>query len=190
MKKKIKTLSDDQIIAILAKSNEWMGLVEETDYKISLSNLVKGKLSGQKAAPKLAAVDNQLEQILPKLVCVLLETFCDVNFKKALALFNSNSNCKVNYQTDELYEQFVKFIDKIMRHKWNGYKGYNVQIKQTGSDDLTAHIEVEVHGLDWEPIRRDETKEAVESYMQALSLFVSFVNPKNNNGMVYQIDST
>lgn len=57
MKKKIKSLSDEQIIAILAESNEWMGLVEENDNKINLKEMAKNKLSGQKASSKLAAVD-------------------------------------------------------------------------------------------------------------------------------------
>lgn len=51
-----------------------------------------------------------------------------------------------------------------------------------------AEVEATVHGLDWEPIRNEESKEAVESYMKALSLFISFQNPKNNTGLVYMLD--
>ena len=129
MKKKIKSMSDEQMIMILAESNEWKGLEEETDYKIGLKPITKSMLTGQKAAPKLVDVQSQLESFLPRLVAVLLETFSDINFVKTLALFNSNSNCKVTYSTQDMYPDFVSFIDRIMRHKQNGYRGYNVSYK-------------------------------------------------------------
>lgn len=107
-----------------------MGLVEENDFKINIRDMAKVKLSGQKASSKLAEVDAQLESIIPKLVCVMMETFCDYNFITALNIFNSNSNCKVTYSILDLYTTFVSFVDRVCRHKSNGYKGYSVSLRQ------------------------------------------------------------
>jgi preprotein translocase subunit Sec63 len=195
MKKKIKTLSDDQIITILSESSEWSGIMEESDNKIDLKPMVKTMLTGQKAGGKVAAIAAQLESILPKLTSVFIETLCDIDFMKALSVFNTSSNCKVTYQIEDMYSQFVSFIDRVMRHKQNGYKGYTVTYKQLNAEQDTgdkhyADVEVTAHGLDWAPIRNEESKEAVDSYMKALTIFVSFVNVKTNMGMVYLIDSS
>lgn len=142
----------------------------------------------------MAEIDRDLESIVPKLVSVLMDTFSNFEFSKALTLFNSQSNCKVTFTVDDLFSQYVSFISKYMKLLENGYKGYEIEFKQIntdanhGSDKHYAEVQVNIHGLDWAILRKEETKEAVESYMKALSMFVSFTNTKSKLGLVYKID--
>lgn len=82
-----------------------------------------------------------------------------------------------------------------MRNLENGYKGYEVKFTQINKDQSNGDkhyidIEVEVTGLDWANIRNEESKEAWDNYALALEMYVSFVNLKSNNGLVYEIDTT
>jgi hypothetical protein len=57
-----------------------------------------------------------------------------------------------------------------MRNLENGYKGYEVKFTHINQDQINGDkhfidVEVEVHGLDWESIRKEESKEAYDNYM-------------------------
>ena len=76
----------------------------------------------------------QIDDIVPRLTSILAMTFTEVKFVKALAAFNAEKDCKVQYTPGMLFEQVIKFTDKVIQNKANGYKGYTFEIKQ---HDLT-----------------------------------------------------
>jgi lipoate-protein ligase A len=82
MKKKIRTFTDDNFISILSESAEWGNLNEQNDRKISIKDVLKTKLNGQKVSTKLQEIDLELESIVPKLISVLMETFSDLDFAR------------------------------------------------------------------------------------------------------------
>ena len=61
---------------------------------------------------------------------VLIATFAEIKFVKSLARFNAEKDCKVQYTPAMLFEQLIKFTDKVIQNKVNGYKGYTFEIKQ------------------------------------------------------------
>ena len=49
-------------------------------------------------------------------------------------------------------------------------------------------LQAEIKGLDWLPIRKEESAEAVAGYFKALSMSISLVNMDNQNGLVYKVN--
>jgi uncharacterized protein YaiL (DUF2058 family) len=96
MKKKVKSLSDDQWIEVLECSLEMMHLNEELAKKIILRDMIRNKINGGTVSDKFKDVDQELEILIPKLVCVLQREFAEQEFVKNLMLFNSTkTECKV-----------------------------------------------------------------------------------------------
>lgn len=80
MKKKIKTFTDDNFITILSASVEFENLYELNERKINIRDILKSKLSGQKVSKKHQEIDLELENVVPKLISVLMEQFSDIGF--------------------------------------------------------------------------------------------------------------
>ena len=127
MKKKNKTFSDENFIAVLSESVEWENLSELNERKINLKEILKSKLGGHKVSKKLQEIDLELESFVPKLISVLMETFADISFASSLMAFNSERTMKVNYTVDDLYTQISDFSNRMMRNLSNGYRGYDVK---------------------------------------------------------------
>ena len=104
MRKKVKSFTDDQWIEVLEVSFEMQQLNTDLGKKIIIRDLIRNKIAGLAISDKFKAVDQQVEQMVPKLICVLMETFSDMKFVQSLLQFNTmNSQMKVTYSIQDLF---------------------------------------------------------------------------------------
>lgn len=132
---------------------------------------------------KFKDVDQELELLIPKLVCALQETFADTDFVKKLMFFNSQkSECKVQYGVSDLFAQVTAFADRVIQNKKNGYKGYDVKIYQVDKDaeyksgKHWIRLECKHTCLDWKSIREGESADTYKTYVNNLGLFLCLTN--------------
>lgn len=69
-----------------------------------------------KISEKFQIYSTQIDDKLPRLSCVMLTTFTK-KFPMALAKFNGESQCKVNYSLDMLFKQLTYFTDKVIKNQ-------------------------------------------------------------------------
>lgn len=127
--KKVKQLSDDQWVEVLEQSVEFYTLNDRLSKKIILRDLIRKKINDQTIAEMFADADWEVEDKLPKLTNALAKNFVKVKFLKALSAFNANSNGKVSYSVLNLMSGLIKFVDKVLKMKKNGYKGYSYKVE-------------------------------------------------------------
>lgn len=146
----------------------------------------------------------QIDDIVPRLTSILAMTFTEVKFVKALAAFNAEKDCKVQYTPGMLFEQVIKFTDKVIQNKANGYKGYTFEIKQHDLTEeekkelrkdenpdfkkITMRTEVSIKHLDLKSIKESESEEIYNNYWNSLGLYVCFTNEKSNLSQIFKID--
>jgi len=124
MRKKVAKISDDQWIEVLEQSQEIYELNEEAVKKVNIRDIIRSKIQGLKIATKFADIDSEIDILVPKLTSVLMSIFTDTEFVQDLLLFNGKSQCKVQYQVDDLFTQLATFADKVVKNGQNGYQGY------------------------------------------------------------------
>jgi len=194
MRKKIKVLTNDQLIEVVESSWELVVLNEEQGKKVILRDLIRNKIEGGSISDKFKETDQQLEQIVPRLISVLLETFSETDFVRGLLTFNHESNCKVQYSIEDLYTQVVAFADNVIKNSKNGYQGYRVKVNQeegeAHKDKHFINLCVDVEALDWNSIRDGESAEQYKNYQSNLGLYVSLTNTENNKCQVYKLKTT
>jgi len=131
MKRKKKQIDDEQFIEVLEASVEMRQLNEGK--KINIRDILKQKIENKEISDKFKDVVAEVDNTLPKLVSVLLETMSEKDFVQGLMMFNSQSDGKVKFNVDSLFTQLVEFTDRVVKNKKNGYLGYEVQVRQADS---------------------------------------------------------
>ena len=130
MRKKIKVITEEQWIEVLETSFEFMQINYEMAKKINISDIIKKKMAGGKMTDKNLEFSQQIDDKLPRLCWVLADGFGG-KFPMVLSQFNAESQCKVTYSIDMLFNQLMKFVNNVIKNKENGYKGYKFEISQT-----------------------------------------------------------
>ena len=102
MRKKIKSLTDDQFIEILEQSVEFQELNYDLAKKTNLRDLIKCKIENKPISDKFRDIELEIEDKIPKLTCALKMMFASTEFMIELTEFAADSNCKVIYTLDML----------------------------------------------------------------------------------------
>ena len=63
----------------------------------------------------------------------------------------------------------------------------NAETSSSG-DKHIIELQASIKGLDWQPIRKEESPEAIAGYFKALGMHISLVNMDNKNGLVYKVN--
>mgnify|MGYP006907111779 CR=1 FL=1 len=158
--------------------------------------MIRNIIKGLSMSDKFDDAVKRIDDTLPRLTSVLGMTFANVKFIKKLAVFNAEKDCKVQYTPGMLFEQVIKFTDKVIKNKANGYKGYTFDIKQVELSQeevkelhkdenpdfkkITLRSQIEIKHLDIKSIKETETEAIYDNYWKNLGLFVCFTNEKTN----------
>ena len=204
VKKKVKVITDDQWVEIMESSAEVAKINDDLNKKNNFRDMIRNIIKKLPISDKFDEAVRQIDDIVPRLTTVLVATFAEVKFVKALAAFNAEKDCKVQYTPAMLFDQVIKFTDKVIQNKANGYKGYTFDIKQAelSADDkkeltkdenpdfkkITLRTEISIKHLDLKSIKETETEEIYENYWKSLGLFVCFTNDKSNLSQIFKID--
>ena len=131
MKKKVKTLSDDQFIEVMESSQEMQQINFDLGKKIIIRDLIRNKIQGLSVSDKFADAESQILDKIPRLNYVLIgHCFSEVKFLRFFAQFNKDAAGKTKYTVDGLLSQLTQFTNKVMKQQKNGYKGYEFSISQ------------------------------------------------------------
>lgn len=102
MRKKQKSISEDQWIEIFEASEEMQMINYMLAKKNNVRDIIRNVVKGLSVGDKFVAARQSIDDKLPRLTCVLAESFCDPKFMKMLSLFNAEKNTKVQYTVDVL----------------------------------------------------------------------------------------
>ena len=95
IKKKVKVISDDQWIEVMENAIEVNQINDSLNKKNNFRDLVRQIIKKLNISDKFQGAVNQIDDIVPRLTTVLVMTFTEVKFVKALAAFNAEKDCKV-----------------------------------------------------------------------------------------------
>ena len=122
--KKVKGLTELQLIEIFEQSIEMQTLNDRLAKKINIRDLIKKKLGDLDISDKFQDAEQEVDSIVPKLTCCLANTLADKKFQKDLSKFNDEKKSKIEFSSIELFKQLMSFANNVMKMKKNGYNGY------------------------------------------------------------------
>lgn len=112
----------------MESSKEIMKINDDLGKKNNFRDMIRNIIKELNISDKFDDAVQQIDDIVPRLTTVLAMTFSHIKFIKALLAFNAEKEGKVQYTPGILFEQVIKFTDKVIQNKKNGYKGYNFDI--------------------------------------------------------------
>jgi len=199
--KKVKQLSDDQFIEVFEQSVEFLTLNDRLSKKIIIRDLIRKKIAGLNISEMFECAEWEVDDKLPKLTNVMAELFCKAKFLKALTDFNaSQAHSKVQYTVLNLMTSMIKFTDKVMKMKKNGYKGYKYTVEQVDASGVSLSqaaneeekipvlLQFDIDHLDWESIKTDETEETFLKYSRGLGLYIMLTNKESEMTQIFKLD--
>lgn len=65
--------------------------------KINIRDIIRQKIEGKPISEKFSDIVSEVDNTLPKLVSVLLETMSEKEFAQGLMMFNSQADGKVKF---------------------------------------------------------------------------------------------
>jgi hypothetical protein len=194
MRKKVKSLTEDQWIEIFESCEEMQTINYELAKKNNVRDIIRNMTKNLPISQKFDTAKKQIDDKLPRLTSVLAQSFTDKTFIKSLSLFNAEKNTKVQYTVDVLLSQLIQFTNSVIQNKENGYNGYTVKVSQLDSFEnstkassdnpdflkYSIKIKVEIEHLDITSIEMTEEEAVHKDYTKSLGLFVCFTNEKVN----------
>jgi hypothetical protein len=76
----------------------------ELNKKNNVRDMIRNMAKNLPISSKFEAAQKQIDDKLPRLTCVLAESFQDKKFVKSLSLFNAEKNTKIQYTIDVLLQ--------------------------------------------------------------------------------------
>ena len=102
MRKKVKSLTEDQWIEIFESCEEMQQINYELAKKNNVRDIIRNMTKNLPLSQKFENAKKQIDDKLPRLTSVLAQSFTDKAFIKSLSLFNAEKNTKVQYTVDVL----------------------------------------------------------------------------------------
>ena len=99
-----------------------------------------------------------------------------------------------------LMTSMIKFTDKVMKMKKNGYKGYTYKVEQVDAsgvsiaqaaneeEKIPVLLQFDIDHLDWESIKKEESEETFLKYSRGLGLYIMLTNKESEMTQIFKVD--